>query len=266
MTVTGVIMETMTVWGRRESWLFQSIVSAAPQFIYFIWYPSKYTFLLLVGSSSDSIKSWSSWVVIGRWHPADSWRPLPARELPLACVSCNPFVNCQQYRKKRLLRHHSWSKSLSVKHGGGVCAYLVMTYCWASFIFDISSARSEFNSFWAISIYRNTNTVSIYKSKGRRTQRRQRSKQKKSSRDTSLRADMMTYSGKRRDSIPVVVTVLCWMFWAVHTRLNYLKPTFVHTKPSASLPTFHQADSCLLTRIYSSASLFSFMANDELYH
>lgn len=92
-------METMTAWGRRGSWLFQSIVSAAPQFIYFIWYPPKYTFLLLVGSSSDLIKSWSSWVVIGRWHPADSWRPLPARELPLTCVSCNPFVNCQQYRK-----------------------------------------------------------------------------------------------------------------------------------------------------------------------
>lgn len=30
--------------------------------------------------------------------------------------------------------------------------YLVITYCWANFIFPISSARSEFNSFCAISI------------------------------------------------------------------------------------------------------------------
>lgn len=30
--------------------------------------------------------------------------------------------------------------------------YLVITYCWANFIFPISSAKSEFNSFCAISI------------------------------------------------------------------------------------------------------------------
>lgn len=33
------------------------------------------------------------------------------------------------------------------------CTHLVMTYCWASFIFAINSARSEFNNFWAISIW-----------------------------------------------------------------------------------------------------------------
>lgn len=33
-----------------------------------------------------------------------------------------------------------------------VFAHLVITYCWANFIFPISSAKSEFNSFCAISI------------------------------------------------------------------------------------------------------------------
>lgn len=37
---------------------------------------------------------WSSWAVIGRWHPAGSWRQLRGRELPLASASCSPFVNC----------------------------------------------------------------------------------------------------------------------------------------------------------------------------
>lgn len=58
----------------------------------FIFFKSHLTFHQMF--PSDATKSWSSWVAIGRWHPAGSWRPLLGHEQPLACVSCSPFVNC----------------------------------------------------------------------------------------------------------------------------------------------------------------------------
>ena len=42
---------------------------------------------------------WSSWVVIGRWRPEGSWRPLRGRELPLASVSCSPSANWENTRR-----------------------------------------------------------------------------------------------------------------------------------------------------------------------
>lgn len=51
---------------------------------------------------------WSSWAVIGRWRPAGSWRQLRGRELPLASVSCSPFVNCRN-------RHSFYYMSPDVK-------------------------------------------------------------------------------------------------------------------------------------------------------
>lgn len=96
------------------------------------------------------LKSWSSWVAIGQWRLAGSWRRLREREPPSACASYSPFVNCPQSKKKT--NKTNYYITSGVHHVWGVLAYLVITYCWASFIFEINSARSEFNSFWAISI------------------------------------------------------------------------------------------------------------------
>lgn len=110
---------------------------------------------LSIQAVDSALKSWSSWVAIGRWRPAGSWRRLRGREPPSACASYSPFVNCPRSRKRGVRSPLSRArKSLLVRRIWGVLAYLVITYCWASFIFEINSARSEFNSFWAISIWK----------------------------------------------------------------------------------------------------------------
>jgi len=107
----------------------------------------------------DTNAGGSSWVAIGRWHPAGSWRRLRGREPPSTSASCSPFVNCREQRKPSPTPRR---RILAVKRIRHIGAYLVMTYCWASFIFAINSARSEFNSFWAISICDEANrTITI---------------------------------------------------------------------------------------------------------
>lgn len=70
----------------------------------------------LIGSCANvGVSGWSSWVAIGQWRPAGSWRRLRGRELPLASVSCSPFVNCPEHRK-----HVMWPLHLKIKHDAPV--------------------------------------------------------------------------------------------------------------------------------------------------
>lgn len=91
MTTAGVAKESKDAWGRKRKLIVSVHSCLQPVTSLFYSESDIHPNVLL---SSDVIKSWSSWAVIGRWHPAGSWRPLRGHEQPLACVSCSPFVNC----------------------------------------------------------------------------------------------------------------------------------------------------------------------------
>lgn len=95
----------------------------------------------------------------------ECWRPRPARASLLVAAErgAGPGAQCGLVCPRAFSLAWSMTSSRFLASTARACAAvsicflysccrLVMTYCWASFILLMSSPRSEFSSFWAISI------------------------------------------------------------------------------------------------------------------